>query len=117
MAALAALAGSSVLGQEKQTAPPAAQPSAQVTNSNKGFETRGLKDFEQSIFKPFRSLEPEGSLDAVMQQPQQPPPVVNKRAKEAMERRRDWAFMTPEEILNGKSADDPANPQGSGKDD
>src|SRR5580765_6179496 len=92
MALAIAFAGSSALGQEKQAPAAAPQATVQETNSSRSFDSHGLKDFEQSIFKPFRSMEPEGSLNAVMERPQRPPPVPSKRAKEMMERRRDWAF-------------------------
>jgi hypothetical protein len=35
-----------------------------------------------------------------------PPSIQSKRAKELLERRRDWVFETPEEILAGPSSDD-----------
>src|SRR5262245_25418044 len=117
IALIMALAGNALLAQEKQT--PASRPatSNQETNSGK-FESRGLKELEQSIFSPLRDLAPESSLDAVMENPtpQRPPPVPNKRAKEEMERRKNWAFMTPEEILTGKSENEGLNPK-SAKDD
>jgi hypothetical protein len=116
MAVILACAGTSALGQGKQAAPATVRASTGETNSNGTLESRGLKDFEQSIFKPFRSLEPEGSLDPVMQQPQGPPPVQNKRVKEAVERRKDWAFMTPEEILNVKNDENALNSSASAKD-
>src|SRR3954468_971788 len=117
MAVIIAFAGSSAFGQDKQAPSPTARPATVETNSSGSLESHGLKDFEQSIFKPFRSVEPESSLDAVVQRAQQPPPVQNQRAKEAMERRKEWAFMTPEEILNANKEDNSLNPQGSSKDD
>jgi hypothetical protein len=116
IAAISAFVGSSLFAQERQTAA-VSHPSTQETNSSKSFGSHGLKDLEQSIFRPFRSPEPETSLDGVLDRAQRPAPVPSKRAKEMMERRKDWAFMTPEEIITGKSADDPLNPKGSGKDD
>src|SRR5436190_5039139 len=116
MAAIMALAGSPVLAQEKQT-PGASRPSTQETNSSsKSFEAHGLKELEQSLFRPFRSLEPETSLDGILESRPQRPPVSNKRTKEMMERRKNWAFMTPEEIVTGKSPDDSSDAQGLGKD-
>jgi hypothetical protein len=116
MAVILAFAGSSAFGQDKQAPSPGARPATVETNSSGSLESHGLKDFEQSIFKPFSSVEPESSLDAVVQRSQPPPPVQNRRAKEAMERRKEWAFMTPEEILNANKEDNSLNPQGS-KDD
>ena len=70
----------------------------------------GLKQLEQDLFKPFESFSPKGSLDGAyvtsVPEPQPPPAVQSKRAKELLERRRDWVFETPEEILATPSTDD-----------
>src|SRR5262245_55064219 len=90
IAAISAFVGCSLLAQERQTAP-VSHPSTQETNSSKSFGSHGLKDLEQGIFRPFRSPEPETSLDGVLDRAQRPAPVPNKRAKEMMERRKNWA--------------------------
>src|ERR1051326_6825810 len=70
----------------------------------------GLKSLEQDLFKPFETIAPRGSLDGafVPSSPEAPPaaPVIqSKRAKELLERRRDWVFETPEEILAAPSTE------------
>jgi hypothetical protein len=81
----------------------------------------GLKQLEQDLFRPFENLSPKGSLDGAyvpsMPEPQMAPPAVqSKRAKELLERRRDWVFETPEEILPMQSTDDLANRSDKDKD-
>jgi hypothetical protein len=71
----------------------------------------GLKQLEQDLFKPFENFSPKGSLDGAYV-PSMPPPqpaapaVQSKRAKELLERRRDWVFETPDEILAHTSSTD-----------
>src|SRR6476660_3464005 len=86
-ALISAMATISLLGQEQpkpSTAPGTPQLSASQTNSSKSLQkSDGLRDLERSLFRPLRELEPEGSLDGVMNSgPQRPPPVSNKRMKE-----------------------------------
>src|SRR5215475_8832969 len=90
-----------------------AEQPAQVSGSKSGNATNspslkpkqnGLKQLERDLFRPFETISPEGSLDGAfvptMPQPQPNTPAVqSKRAKELLERRRDWVFETPEEIL------------------
>jgi hypothetical protein len=68
----------------------------------------GLKNLEQSIFKPFDGFSPQGSLDGVLNSrpSQNLPSVPNKRAREMMDRRKNWVFMTPEEIVTGKTSEE-----------
>jgi hypothetical protein len=87
-----------------------------VTTNSSSFKPKqnGLKQLEQDLFRPFETLAPKGSLDGAfvpsMQAPQPAAPSVqSKRAKEMLERRRDWVFETPEEILAGPSSDDKWN--------
>jgi hypothetical protein len=80
----------------------------------------GLKQLEQDLFKPFESFSPKGSLDGAYvpstPEPQPAPPAVqSKRAKELLERRRDWVFETPEEILAAPSTDDLSNQRDKNK--
>src|SRR5438445_821538 len=88
-----AFASMSLLAQEHQTSsPPGTTPSSnQSTNSTQSSSGKadGLKNLEQSIFKPFRGFEPDGSLDGVMSRPQRPPAVSDKRVKELIERRKN----------------------------
>src|SRR5262249_26838691 len=96
--------------------------SGNVTTNSPSFKPKqnGLKQLEQDLFKPFETLSPKGSLDGAFV-PTMPPPqpaapsVQSKRAKELLERRRDWAFETPEEILATQSNDDNVNRRGQEK--
>jgi hypothetical protein len=82
-------------------APPAArQPPA---------SQNGLKQLEQDLFKPFQGFSPKTSLDGVIAPaPRAPVPVPaqSKRMKELMERRKDWAFMSPEDLVGGPSVEE-----------
>lgn len=74
----------------------------------------GLKQLEQDLFKPFETISPRGSLDGAFVPPMpearpQNPAVQKKKAKENFERRRDWVFETPDEILATPSTDDLVN--------
>jgi hypothetical protein len=90
--------------------------SGNVTTNSSSFKPKqnGLKQLEQDLFRPFETLAPKGSLDGAfvpsMPAPQPAAPSVqSKRANELLERRRDWVFETPEEILAGPSSDDKLN--------
>lgn len=69
----------------------------------------GLKQLEEDLYQPLQSFAPRGSLEGVVAPP--PPPrrtsaIQNKRVKELLERRKDWIFMTPEDLLGGPTADE-----------
>lgn len=71
----------------------------------------GLKQLEQDLFKPFETISPKGSLDGAFVQPMPPtraaqPAQQNKRTKDSVDRRRDWVFETPDELLAVPSTDD-----------
>jgi hypothetical protein len=100
---------------EEPSAPPTSTSSG-VTNNSAPSKPRGdgLKSLEQDLFKPFERIAPQGSLDGAFAPPTPEPrpatPVIqSKRAKELLERQRDWAFETPEEILATPSTDDLLN--------
>jgi hypothetical protein len=62
----------------------------------------GLKQLEEDLYQPLQSLAPKSSLDGVVVRPPRPsagPVIQNKRVKELLERRKDWVFMTPEDLL------------------
>ena len=74
------------------------------TNINRREPTR--KDFDSivpAVKNPFR---PNDSWQAPVMMP---PPVtrtLTPREKELLDRRRNWVFMTPEEMMSGESAED-----------
>ena len=62
----------------------------------------GLKQLEEDLYAPLQSFTPRSSLEGVMVPPPRaaaPSPVQSKRAKELLERRKNWMFMTPEDLL------------------
>jgi hypothetical protein len=63
----------------------------------------GLKQLEEDLYKPLQRFTPKSSLEGVMAPPPRAPApsaVQSKRAKELLERRKDWVFMTPEDLLS-----------------
>jgi hypothetical protein len=69
----------------------------------------GLKQLEQDLFKPFQGFSPKTSLDGVVAPAPRAPAasaVQSKRMKELMERRKDWAFMSPEDLVGGPSVEE-----------
>ena len=62
----------------------------------------GLKQLEEDLYKPLQLFAPQSSLDGVVALPTRPPPtpvIQNKRVKEMLERRKNWVFMSPEDLL------------------
>jgi hypothetical protein len=69
----------------------------------------GLKQLEEDLYSPLQSFAPKSSLDGVVARPPRPPagPVIqNKRVKELLDRRKDWVFMTPEDLLAAPTIDE-----------
>jgi hypothetical protein len=69
----------------------------------------GLKQLEEDLYAPLHSsFTPRSSLEGVMVPPARPPAqsaVQSKRAKELLERRKNWMFMTPEDLLAAPTID------------
>jgi len=62
----------------------------------------GVKELEEDLYQPLRSFAPQSSLDGVAAPlpPSPAPPVIqSKRAKELLERRKNWIFMRPEDLV------------------
>ena len=85
------------------------------TNSSSATRKDGLKQLEDDIFKPFKkSLSPESSLDAVLTPPQtrlssrrQAP--QSKKEKEQEAERREWVFLSADELATGPSMEEVFN--------
>jgi hypothetical protein len=103
------------LGADSLPAPKAEtsrQNSAAVlTNLN---ELGGRKDrlgrLEEELNRSFKGVSFDSSLNGVRPDQMRPAPrpvIQNKRIQELLDRRKDWVFMTPEEILTGSTGDDP----------
>src|SRR4051812_44156573 len=91
-------------GQGKKDAAASTASASQSTNSSaKVFKQNGLNDLEKSIFGPLRNLGDENSMDALTYRKLPPPVMQDKHTRESIERRKNWAFMTPEELVIGKS--------------
>ncbi len=77
---------------------------AAATNLNLGSKSEQLKEWEKDVVKPFESFNAKSSLDGVTA----PPPMFtppaspqSKKYKELLERRKNWVFMTPEDMTAG----------------
>ena len=68
-----------------------------------------LKQLEEDLYKPLESFAPQSSLDGVTAPPPRAPStpaIQSKRLKELLERRRNWVFMTPEDLLAAPTIED-----------
>jgi hypothetical protein len=68
-----------------------------------------LKQLEEDLYKPLRTITPKGSLEGVVaprRRAPAPSPLQSKRAKELLERQRDWVFMTPEDLLGAPTVEE-----------
>ena len=67
-----------------------------------------LNQLEEDLYKPFQAFTPKSSLEGVVAPRRRLPPpsaIQSKRAKELLERRRDWIFMTPEDMLSAPTVE------------
>lgn len=92
-------------GQEKKAEPRTSTSAVQRTNSNsKSFKENSLNDLEKNIFGAFKNFGEDSGSEAIGNQRLPRPTVVpNKQTREILERRKNWAFMTPEELVIGRS--------------
>jgi hypothetical protein len=63
----------------------------------------GLKQLEEDLYQPLQSLGPRSSLEGVAAPlPRVPagPMIQSKRVKELLERKKNWVFMSPEDMLS-----------------
>ncbi|HSU55332.1 MAG TPA: hypothetical protein VLT36_14845, partial [Candidatus Dormibacteraeota bacterium] len=97
-------------------APPEATPATKstptaVTSTNSSSslpKPDGLRELEKSLLGPLEAISPKSSLDGVgaSMHPLGPVPSQNRKVREELERRKDWVFMTPEQLVGAPSADD-----------
>jgi hypothetical protein len=69
----------------------------------------GLRQLEEDLYQPLQMFAPKSSLDGVAAPPPRAPAVSviqNKRVKELLERRKNWVFMTPEDLLAGPTVEE-----------
>jgi hypothetical protein len=69
----------------------------------------GLMQLEEDLYRPLQMLAPQSSLEGVVAPPSRPaagPLIQNKRVMELLERRKNWVFMSPEDLLAGPTVDE-----------
>ena len=69
----------------------------------------GLKQLEEDLYAPLQMFTPKSSLEGVAAPLPRPPAgsvIQSKRAKELLERRKNWVFMTPEDLLAGPTVEE-----------
>ena len=68
-----------------------------------------LRQLEEDLYKPLESLAPKSSLDGVAAPPPRAPStsvIQSKRVKELLERRKNWGFMSPEDLMGTPTVED-----------
>ena len=68
-----------------------------------------LRELEEDLYKPLQSFSPKGSLEGVTAPPPRTPsssPIQSKRVKVLLERRKNWAFMSPEDLIGAPTVED-----------
>src|SRR3954451_5730048 len=86
--------------------PPAAKPDAQAApaKQDKAEPQRparndSLKSLEENLFKPLQdTLAPE-TPDTLPRLVARPSPAQERKIKDAIDRKNNWVFMTPEELI------------------
>jgi hypothetical protein len=69
----------------------------------------GLKQLEEELYQPLQSFAPKSSLDGVAARPYRPPArsaIDNKRVKELLDRRKNWVFMDPNNIMGAPTLEE-----------
>ena len=69
----------------------------------------GLKQLEEDLYRPLQSFSPKSSLDGVVAPiPHSPaaPAIQSKRVKDLLERRKNWVFMRPEDLVAEPTLED-----------
>jgi len=68
-----------------------------------------MKQWKEELLRPSQSFSPQSSLDGVIALPVPPPTasaIPSKRVKELLERRKNWVFMGPEDLLGAPTVDE-----------
>jgi len=76
------------------------------TNVNQLREPNGLKSLEDDLSRPLQSFRPGDSLEGIGVRPMTPPTIRSTRSKDSQDRRRNWMFATPEELILGTAPED-----------
>jgi hypothetical protein len=75
-------------------------------------QQNGLKNLESDLFKPFKGLSTDSSLDSVLTAPAQPPqarPLDERRIRDKRQRNKDWEFLTPDDSKETQSLEEMLN--------
>jgi hypothetical protein len=85
--------------------------SDEVTNNLQQLTSKkdSLKQLEEDLYKPLESFSPKGSLEGVTAPPPRTPSaptVPSKRVKELLEKRKNWVFMSPEDLMGAPTVED-----------
>jgi len=115
---LAVLAGGLLLGSNGRAAEPrhgrpiefSDPKSAEITTNLNQFSIKrgGLRDLEVDLKSFQQGFSSRSSLDGIAEPPVRysPPPVIqSKKARELLERKKNWAFMNPEDLTSGATAE------------
>lgn len=98
-------------GQSGRSAGTNAPPTSAGSSAPAASKDR-LQDLEDQLSKALESFSPKGMLEA-KPEPQMPPPQVivpNSRVKSEQEKRKNWMFLEPDDLLQGKSGPEWLNP-------
>lgn len=93
----------------RQTQPSEPKSEEVATNSTPSGRGEGLKHLEEDLLKPLQEMSPKSSLDGIFApplRPPAPPSIQSKRVKELLERRKNWIFMNPEDLMSAPSAEE-----------
>src|SRR5438309_368181 len=80
-----------------------------ITNLNQLTAKKdGLKQLEEDLYRPLQTFTPKSSLDGFFDPPERPRSaavVPSKRARELLERKRNWIFLDPDDDSAGPTAE------------
>src|SRR6266480_2434053 len=80
-----------------------------ITNLNQLTSKKdGLKQLEEDLYRPLQTFAPKSSLDGFFDPPERPRSAItvpSKRAKELLERQRNWIFLDPDDLAAGPTAE------------
>src|ERR1700758_2135486 len=70
-----------------------------------------FKRLEEDIFRPFDFPNLENPIERGGPMPIMPAPALTRQQLEMQDRRKNWAFVDPDEILGKNGLDDPLHPK------
>ena len=74
-----------------------------------GSRTDRLKQLEEELSRPLRTFSSDSSLEGIsvpFVQPSTTPVIQSKKLRDLLERRKNWVFLSPEDVLAGPTAED-----------